>query len=197
MNELPKHWHSTLQGLSYWIAYKRQYFSRHLLPEGAIVAELTQLLSANIETGMKIECERMYKSFGYKEFGQGRMDIAIGKITDTEKAKAKKGKRRSTIDELHEMVEVKRYEGDKKKLFKDMEKLALVSDENNEVRKFLVVVGQNKLPDLFFTDKHKVRTGNVYDGENEVEAHPRSGKKAYSTKKDGVKGTFSVIIEII
>lgn len=191
MKQVPQYWSPVLQALAHWIAYKKQYYHGHLLSEGAIVAELTQLLSAKIDTNFKIQCERMYKDFVRSLNDQTRVDIVIGdKLKVTTKGKLK-------VDGLTDIIEVKRYEGQFSKIEDDFEKLAVLKDACSEARLFQVIVGQHILPDKLFTDNHNVKTGNVYKRDKPIEARPRMGKRAYNTKKDSKYGVFAVLIEII
>jgi hypothetical protein len=193
MNDLPNHWAPALQALAYWIAYKQQYYSNSLLPEGAIVAELTQLLSSNIENGLRVECEKMYKELDDTILDGGRADIIIGKKG---KLKDKKGSK-ITKDDIREVVEVKRYEGSFDRLVKDMEKLNALNITWVDVRKYLVVVGQKKLPEKIFTVKYNVKRNNIYTGNGTFKAIPRIGKKAYPTKKKSTSGAYAALIEIL
>lgn len=192
---IPKYWNEILQGLSYWIAYKKQYFKDHLLTEGAIVAELTQLLSAKIESNMRIECERMYKEINPQIIDQSRVDILIGKKTND---KYKNGKIKKLMpNELLEIIEVKRYEGDWKKVEVDFEKLFKLKKNLPNTRLFQIVVGQEKLPDKIFNSKHNLMRRSIYNGNVELKTLPRLSKKAFSTKKESEKGVYSILIEII
>lgn len=193
MNELAKHWGPSLQALAYWVAYKQQYYANSLLPEGAIVAELTQLLSSNIDSGLRVECEKMYKEIDYTIKDGGRADIIIGAKG---KLKDKKGSKISK-DELHEVIEVKRYEGSFNRLVNDMEKLSVLNINGTDVRKYLVVIGQKKLPEKIFKDTHNVIRKNIYTGDGSFKAIPRIGKKAYPTKKESTSGAYAALIEII
>ncbi len=202
-NTIPKYWNSTLQALCYWIAYRKEYFYGNLMPEGAIVAELTQLLSTNCDSSLRIECERMYKDFGSNDDSNARMDICIGKrvissVLDSKMKKAQHHQKFLEKDDLFEAIEVKRYEGDIKRLYEDMEKLGKFKvAEQQPIRRFLVVAGQRELPTEFFNKKHNLIRKNIYKGDAKIVAIPRISKKAYSTKKDSSKGVFAVLIEIL
>jgi len=49
MKEVPHYWQRVLQGLAHWISYKKQYYSGRLLTEGAITAEVSQLIAAHLD----------------------------------------------------------------------------------------------------------------------------------------------------
>lgn len=193
MNELANHWGPSLQALAYWIAYKQQYYANSLLPEGAIVAELTQLLSSNIDNSMRVECEKMYKEIDNTITHGERVDIIIG----TKGTLADKKGSKISKENIHEVIEVKRYEGAYKRMIKDMEKLSALNIEGTDGRKYLVVVGQKKLPDKIFNNTQNVKRTNIYQGDKQLQAVPRLGKKAYPTKKESTSGAYAALIEIL
>lgn len=198
MKDVPIHWHSVLQALAHWVAYKKEYFYGHLLPEGAIVAELTQLIAANINEGQRLECERMYKDFDSSINGQARADIVIGsKPVRTEEEKKSHVKKMMSLDDLAEVVEVKRYEGNFIKTQEDFEKLAQLKVNNPGLRLFQVVVGQRSLPVKLFTKAHSLHRKNLYDGNLGLDVRARLAKKAYCSKKSVTSGVFAVLLEVV
>lgn len=196
MKDVPKHWNSVLQALTYWIAYKQQYYRHHLLTEGAIVGELTQLIWSNIDSSMKLECESLYKQFDTSIPDSKLCDLVIGKgtIRNTTKISGKYPKLNS--EEILEAIEVKRYEGSFERITADFEKIYELRKGNPQARLFTVIVGQKELPYRVFTDSYNVKKSNVYNGPLKFEAKPRLGKKAYSTKKHNDLGVYSVLIEV-
>ena len=75
--DLPSWVDSVLQGITFWLGYKRQYYRGYHLTEGAIVGELTQLLYSNIENNKKVICEKMYKEIIEEWDGLHRLDLLI------------------------------------------------------------------------------------------------------------------------
>ena len=65
------------------------------------------------------------------------------------------------------------------------------------VKKYLVVIGQKKLPVKIFKDTHNVKRKNIYTGDRYFKAIPRIGKKAYPSKKESISGAYAALIEII
>ena len=53
-----------LQGVAHWIGYKKQFYSGHLINEGAIVSEATGIMSAYMDSNQKIDCEKQYSEQG-------------------------------------------------------------------------------------------------------------------------------------
>lgn len=193
-NKPPQYWERVLQALVYWIAYKNQHFSKHLLTEGAIIGELTQQLSAKTDAKQDIECEVMYKHFIDSKNDTTRTDIIIGN-----KPLRLPTNKKSNINtqNVTDIVEVKRYEHNIKNIYKDLEKLAELKETSNKLRLFLIVIGQKKLPEELFTKYHNVRRKNIYNGTTKLKAHPRMGKKAYGSKRKSENGVFAVLIEVL
>lgn len=57
---LPKWIDPLLQGLTYWIGYKKQLYPHHPLSEGAIVGESQNLIYSRLEKAQKLHCEYPY-----------------------------------------------------------------------------------------------------------------------------------------
>ena len=186
MKDVPKHWEKVLQAAAHWIAYKKQYFDGHLLLEGAIVAELTQLLSAKLDKSMQLKCEMHYKNILGAGKGSKRADLVVGKKESDEFI-------------IHEVIEVKRFEINKKKgnlneIKKDFEKLSQVTDLNPRPRLFQLIVGQHSLPDVYFNKKKEsMKRKNVYQGNKPINAIPRLSRRAVN--RSGLGG-FCLLIEV-
>ncbi len=69
----------SLQALAFWVAYQNGRYRHHSLPEGAIVSELTCLLSGDVKGQLTIERELMYKDLleGKPWDTKVRADLAI------------------------------------------------------------------------------------------------------------------------
>lgn len=75
-----------LQGLSFWMGYKMECYSGHLIMECVAVNVAVEILNAHIDHNRyRIECEYLYKSIpGVVHPGKKRADIAIiDKTTNT------------------------------------------------------------------------------------------------------------------
>ena len=47
-----------LQGLAYWIGYKKELYRHHLLNEGGIIVEITLLINEFKSDGEIVKCEQ-------------------------------------------------------------------------------------------------------------------------------------------
>jgi hypothetical protein len=126
-----------LQGLSYWVGYKKQFFPYYDLSEGALVAEATQFISSKLEsTKEQLKCEVYYKEIIANFDKEERADIVI-----------------SENDKIKYVVEVKRSKSSQSLLEKDFEKLSRIKIENKRIRCFALVISQGDRPRKFVNEK--------------------------------------------
>ena len=59
--EIEKNIGDSLQALAFWVGYQHQLYRHHVLPEGAIVAELARILDGKFNNDTQVHCERMYR----------------------------------------------------------------------------------------------------------------------------------------
>ena len=120
-----------LQGLAFWLGYRKQLFQHHDLPEGALVAELSSIIYAHIGQDEKLECEFHYSNL-IADPDLSRVDIALLRE-----------------DIPHTFIEVKRGKVATKLIDADINKLSRVRESNPTIRCFLIIGSQGKLPSRF------------------------------------------------
>ncbi len=187
---LPKWCAPTLQGLAYWLAYKKQFYNGYTLSEGAIVGELAQGINSNIDKQNEVlECERMYKELSPSIKGQTRLDLAIGDISEGKRGKTLK------VTTLKFALEVKRYENGWNLILEDLEKLKELHRQNEAIKCFLIVASQDCRPDKLVSDKnHPIE--KYLKSDLGFATKVRTVKKAFSSKRKSDNGNFVVLIEI-
>ncbi len=185
MKDVPIYYGSVLQAITHWVAYKQEYFRNHLLPEGAIVAELTQLLSAKLPSGYQVYCETPYKEMDENITKDIRADITVYEHVGAHL-------------ELRDVIEVKRYDAASHftQVIKDSKKLSVLRVNNPNVRLFQIAVGQKKAPGELLTDKLCALPGYIDTGNADMKLKARICKKAYRTKRESKSGTFAVLLEV-
>ncbi len=89
-----------LQGVAYWIGHRRCLYKGYPLSEGALVAEVCNLIFANLPKDYGLRCEVQYSTFGerHNNAKRDRADLVVYK-------KASSGKEKSTPKFI---IEVKR-----------------------------------------------------------------------------------------
>ena len=189
MEKLPEWFEPTLQGLAYWLAYKKQFYNGYTLSEGAIVGELAQGINSSIKKTQVLECERMYKELSHNLDGQTRLDLAIGNISNGGKGKTLKA------NNLKYALEVKRYENGWSLILDDLKKLKELSNQNEDTRCFLIVVSQDSRPIKLVSNKnHPINTALKSD--LDFVATVRTVKKAFSSKRESDNGNYVTLIEL-
>jgi hypothetical protein len=134
VKDLPSWTEPLLQGITFWLGYKKQLYRHYPLSEGAIIGEACHLVYANILEIDSLICEIMYKKMGVKDAGQTRADLVIiDKATQKEKV----------------IIEVKRNSASLKLINEDLKRLADVKRKKHNVRCFLLLVSQSSKPKTF------------------------------------------------
>lgn len=170
-----------LQGIAFWLGYKKQYFNNYHLTEGAIVGELTQLISFSLSKEEVLRCEVMYNEINPLHNGGQRLDLSI-----LEKD--------SNI--CRYAIEVKRYEAGIKLIEKDLIKLFELKRSDEGIRCFLLVVSQNEFPEFLVTTSGNSKRINLVE-EYGLDAYVRRTCKASSSFKVSNNANFASIIEVL
>jgi len=142
---LPNWVDPSLQGLAFWLGYKTNLYPHYPLTEGAIVGELASLISAHLDSGMKLECEAMYKDLHSKNMGNLRADLII----------------RQNSSDPH-VIEVKRYTASDKLIQKDIKRLGELKESFPCTRCFLIITSQSEKPAKYLTEKTNAVRSNVW-----------------------------------
>lgn len=166
---LPSWISDVMQGLCYWIGYRRTYYRHHKLVEGAITAELSNLINSKINHDQYIHCEALYKNLGLR-FPSGmarnfRLDLLITKSNE----------KNIKLFDGDVAIEVKRGVAPKKEILEDLRWLLMLKRANRNLRTYLLIVSEGEPPKQFewFSKKS--------DGKIELKA----SRKVF--KFDGIK----------
>lgn len=146
---LPKWVNPLLQGLAYWIGYRKELYPHYKLSEGAIVAESQLLIITRLDSNQILKCEVLYKTLNNKNHSQLRSDFVI----------YKEGKAQFVI-------EVKKYEAGIKKIIEDFQKLKSLKNDQKHMRCFLLIVSQKIFPKRIITPKGIARRKLSFEGLN-------------------------------
>ena len=181
--ELPIWVNPLLQGLAYWIGYKKQLYPHYHLSEGAIVGESTNIIYSNLEKSQKLHCEYTYS----KILNYDSEYIADLVITENNKPSI--------------VIEIKRLEAGITRITRDFEKLTAIVCSDPNLRCFVLLVCQQKIPKHFVTDKGDSKTGNLkfraMTGNVDVRVR-RTCKSISSFKENGIaKANYVCLIEVL
>ncbi len=149
---VPEWAHDVLQGLAYWIGYRRCYYRSYPLLEGAITAELCELLSAKLDPGQhgKLFCEVPYSNLTQDHTTKSepdgmRLDLLIAK----DPGKVKDSGKHNFFSSASIAIEVKRGSASTSEIVKDVSRLATLNHLRPDIRTFLLIVSEEKLPRQF------------------------------------------------
>lgn len=171
-----------MQGVCGWIIYRRTFYNRYPITEGAFIVELCNILQAHLTDNQILECEVPYTAInkGIKKGGQGkdcRADIVI----------RKKGNKNSIIAKYECAIEVKRLCAGKKNIRDDLKKLKQIEDSS--IRKFLLLISEKKRPIDFVNDKGTAVKSPSYK--------VRRVCKSTTTFKNVNTANYAVLIEVV
>ena len=144
---------NALQGITYWIGHRRCMYKDYPLTEGAIVAELCNLIHAKLDSHQHLKCEVPLKTLlgGYEKptvlLERSRADLVV-----TEGEAGTEGKPRFVI-------EVKRATASKAEIDKDLGRLWKAKKKNPAIRAFLFIISEAKRHKRFVNDEgHSIVT---------------------------------------
>ena len=157
--KVPKYIWNAMQGLAYWIGYKKRLYQYYSLSESAIVTEFCSLLQAGLNNNEIVLCERQYRNFFNKvpkELKRCRMDVTVAEISEQSLITKKdlisneNKKKDAFLKEIAKVVfEVKLLDSPKSLKEIDFESLKKVKDNNGDVVTYFLLVSEDKIPCKF------------------------------------------------
>lgn len=148
LDEVPIWLKQALRGVVCWIGHRRCLYRHYPLTEGAIVAELCNLIAANLPSDMRLHCEEMYRDLDVPADSeitkQARTDLTI----------------RDTNKSVKFIFEVKRGTETKAKIESDLRRLISAKRANPNIRTFSLVISEGHRPQMFVSEKGKSWSSN-------------------------------------
>jgi len=135
-----------MQGICYWVAHRHSYYYKHPLPEGAIVAELANLIEGRLPAGQHLYCEIMMRHFLHKPYSHAFSDRRADLIITSEKNKPKEYKDHYFADTVNTVIELKRGVAAKMYIDGDLRRLAEIKRFKPELTTYLMIVSEYNLP---------------------------------------------------
>jgi hypothetical protein len=132
-----------LLGVCYWVGHRRAYYRRHPLMEGAIVAELCNLINANLPEKYDLRCEVPYSSF-----------VRVGQQTSVFTERSRVDLCITQPEEGNDprfIIEVKRGSVSEVSIQADLVRLAEVKKRKRGLRTLLIGVTERLLPEPYVT----------------------------------------------
>lgn len=139
-----------LLGTCFWMGHRRSLYREYPLGESAMVAELCNLLFANLPTGLKLVCEVQYSKL---------LDIPDTETEFTERSRVDLcvcgplNKGEEPLPKVQCVLEVKRGSASTASVNDDLRRLLELKRVLPNVRAFLLVISEGKRPSRFVTAK--------------------------------------------
>lgn len=187
--DVPKWLARAMQGVTYWMGLRDSYFGSYHLTEGAIVAELCNLIAAHLPDDLKLSPEyKIEKLTGVPVKGRGRkpsFDLAIEE------------KRPGRPSPPLVCVEVKRLSGGDYEA--DIDKMADVrKDGAGTWRAFVLITSQAERPEDLVTAKGLAPRGGDFETKKGKTKYrvKRVCKALHTQKADSVSGYWACLLEL-
>lgn len=158
---LPSWFQPALQGMTYWIGHRRQFYCGYPIGESAFVAEFCNLIQSNLRIPeLRLRCEVKFSELLRCELGE---DSVL-----TERARAdlvvEKKLKDETTRPCH-IIEVKRGQALNSAVKKDLMRLVEVKRHIPDSRAFLVLVSEKGRPKKYVNEKgNAIRGRHSLDG---------------------------------
>jgi hypothetical protein len=185
-----------LLGTCFWMGHRRALYREYPLGESAMVAELCNLLFANLPTGMKLICEVQYSSLmeipdddEETEFTErSRVDLCVcGPV--------KKGD--DPLEKVQYVLEVKRGSASNAAVNDDLRRLAELKAKRPEVSAWLLLISEGRRPVRFVTDKSFAVRKKVKIPDSDGHCYVRAVMKAVPAVKSLDNAHYACAIEIL
>ena len=186
-----------IQSLAFWVAYQHQIYRHHRLPEGAIVAELTRLVDAEVGRDLIVLREPLYRTFPGADRDVwpdlSRADLAVRRKGD--------GKEPGAVEAV---IEVKRAASAAREIDRDIAALHQLRASNPAIRTFVLLVSQAGWPRRWVNvngnarrDVETVRHRTADGVEVEIALRVRRVTKAAHSFKSIDKASFCCLVEVM
>jgi hypothetical protein len=174
-----------LQGVTFWIGHRRCVYRGYPLAESALVAEICNLIYANLPNDFLLQCEVQYSNLlEGKEIPtlltqRARADLLVSRKPD------KKGG--APVPKY--IIEVKRAGAPKVQIDADLRRLAAVRREHKDIRVFMFLIAEAQRPTRFVNSEGVSIRGKQNIPKSEGQYRVRGTWKAAHafSKKDGAQ----------
>jgi hypothetical protein len=159
-------WAATaLQGITYWIGHRRCLYRHYPLAEGALVAEICNLIQTNLPDQLVLNCEVQYTKLlpGMARPNiltqRARVDLVVGE----------KPRQRGHQPRVKFIIEVKRASAPWAQINSDLVRLAAVRGAHPGIRPFMFIIAEADRPSCFVNEhgvsrkaKHSISPSGHY-----------------------------------
>ena len=199
LKKLPSWAKEALQGVAYWMGHRRCLFRHYPLAEGALVAEICNLIHANLHGSLMLRCEVLYAELlpeapEPKHVGKGekilteksRADLVVSEVSPHSGTKPRP----------KFIIEVKRASAPKAYIDADLRRLAEVRHGYPGARAFLFLISEANRPDRFVNEKGSSRTGRHPIPNSKDHFRVRRTWKAAHAFKNRDRAQYACLLEV-
>lgn len=181
-----------LQGVTYWMGHRRCLYRDYPLSEGALVAEVCNLIYANLPEALQLLCEVRYSAFVESD---PMPEILRGKIR-ADLVVAEKSVRREAEPIPKFIIEVKRAVAPTSQINADLFRLAAVRRLCPDIRAFMFLISEAERPKRFVNgDGHSILGTHLIPGCDGKYRVRRTWKAAHAfTRRD--RAQYACLIEV-
>jgi len=156
--DYPKWVERALQGITFWVGHRRCVYRGYPLAEAALVAEVCNLIYANLPKDFKLQCEVQYSDLLK---GKATPDSLPNRTRADLVVVNKKG-------DAEFVIEVKRATAPKPQIDADLRRLAAVHHAHGGgIRAFMFLISEAKRPHRFVDQRgHSIRGARRICGSN-------------------------------
>jgi hypothetical protein len=195
-SKLKKHpeWvREALQGVTYWMGHRRCLYRDYPLSEGALVAEVCNLIYANLPADLQLLCEVQYSSLVNSDLlpeifqRKTRADLVVAKIPE----------RNEDEPIPRYIIEVKRASASKSQINADLSRLAVARRLHPGIRAFLFVISEANRPKRFVHQEGRSLSGKhpIPNSDGCYYRVRRTWKAAHAFKKRD-RAQYACLIEV-
>lgn len=195
-SKLKKHpeWvREALQGVTYWMGHRRCLYRDYPLSEGALVAEVCNLIYANLPADLQLLCEVQYSSLVNSDLlpeifqRKTRADLVVAKIPERDED--------GPIPRY--IIEVKRASASKSQINADLSRLAVARRLRPSIRAFLFVISEANRPKRFVHQEGRSLSGKhpIPNSDGCYYRVRRTWKAAHAFKKRD-RAQYACLIEV-
>lgn len=188
-----------LQGVTYWIGHRRCLYRHYPLAEGALVAEICNLIHANLADNLILDCEVQYATIlpdapkqeglgeGEKVFAQrARADLVVSeKLADGSKDPSRRF-----------IIEIKRASAGNGQIDADLRRLAECRRRYPDGRAFMFLIAEANRPVRFVNEKGSSRKGRQKIPKSAGNYRVRRTWKAAHAYSNVERAQYACLIEV-
>jgi hypothetical protein len=195
--EIPRWIQRALQGITYWIGHRRCLYRRYPLAEGALVAEVCNLIHANLPDELLLKCEVQYSDLLRREIKYEKEARTI--LTQKSRADlviVKRSTNRFKKNVPTFIIEVKRASAPKSQIVRDLCRLAEASRRYPSIKTFMFLIAESHRPNDFVDEHGKSRKKKFSIAESSGHYYVRKTWKAAHALSTIERAQYACLIEV-